>query len=170
MRLRPMLLTAGLCALALAGCGKENPKLIPQSDADRLTTLVQEAGDASATGSCDAARRAVREAEHQLAGLPRTTSRSLKANIRDWLDLLDRDIKNECGKKSATPTATATATETASPEPTESATPSATTSPSPTPSPSVSPTPTVTIDPGTGGGQGPPEEPLATGGVPGGNG
>jgi hypothetical protein len=168
MRLRPMLLAAGLCALALAGCGKENPKLIPQSDADRLTTLVQEAGDASATGSCDAARRAVREAEHQLAGLPRSTSTSLKANIRDWLELLDRDIKSECGKKSATPTATAT--ETASPEPTPSATPTATESPTATPTPSVSPTPTVTIDPGTGGGQGPPEEPPGTGGVPGGNG
>jgi hypothetical protein len=170
MRFRPQFLAAGLCAVALAGCGKENPKLIPKSDADRLTALVQEAGDASAAGSCDAARRAVREAQHQLAGLPRKTSRSLKANIRDWLDLLDRDIKDECPKTSATPTATAT--ETASPEPTESATPTETPTPTatPSPSPSPSPTPTPTADTGTGGAQGPSEEPSASGGVPGGNG
>jgi predicted small lipoprotein YifL len=168
MRFPSQLLAAALCALALTGCGKENPKLIPQSDANRLTALVQEAGEASAAGSCDAARRAVRESEHQLAGLPRKTSRSLKANIRKWLDLLDRDIKDECGKESASPTATATAT--ASPEPTETASPTETPTATETPTPSASPEPTVTIDPGTGGGQGPPEEPSPSDGVPGGNG
>ena len=95
MRFPPQLLAAGLCAVALAGCGKENPKLIPQSDADRLTALVQEAGDSSAAGSCDAARRAVREADAQLAGLPRKTSRPLKANIRAWLDHLDGPLPLE---------------------------------------------------------------------------
>jgi hypothetical protein len=166
MRFPAQLLAAGLCVVALAGCGKENPKLIPQSDADRLTALVQQAGDASGVGSCDGARRAVREAEHQLAGLPRKTSKSLKANIRDWLALLDRDIRDECGKQSATPTATPG--ETTTPEPTETATPSATATPTQTPS--ATPAPTVTIDPGTGGDQGPAAEPSATSGVPGGNG
>jgi hypothetical protein len=168
MRLPAQLLAAGLCAFALAGCGKENPKLIPQSDADRLTALVQQAGDSSGAGSCDAARRAVREAEQQLSGLPRKTSKALKANIRDWLDLLDRDIRDECGKESSTPTPTPDKTKT--PEPTETATPTETPSPTATPSPSATATPTVTIDPGTGGGQGPSEEPPGTGGVSGGNG
>jgi hypothetical protein len=168
MRLPSQLLAAGLCALALAGCGKQNPKLIPQSDADRLTALVQQAGDASTAGSCDAARRAVREAEQQLAGLPSKTSKRLKANIREWLELLDRDIRDECGKRSATATATPEATST--PEPTKTATPTETATSTPTPTASASPEPTVTVDPGTGGGQGPPEEPPGTGGVSGGDG
>jgi septal ring-binding cell division protein DamX len=169
MRFRPQLLAAVLCVLALAGCGKENPKLIPQSDADRLTALVQDAGDASATGECDAARRAVREAKQQLSGLPRKTSRQLKDNIREWLDLLDRDIRDECGKQ-VEPSPTPTETKTATPTPTETATPTPTETATPTPTATATPTPTVTIDPGTGGGGGPPEEPPGSGGVAGGDG
>jgi hypothetical protein len=169
MRFRPQLLVAGLCVLALAGCGKANPKLIPQSDATRLTALVQSAGDASAAGKCDTARRAVREADQQLNGLPAKTSRKLKANIREWLNLLEHDIRTECGKNAApAPTATGTPSPTETPSATSTPTPSPTATPSPSPTPS--PAPTVTIDPGTGGGQGLPEQPAPTGGVPGGNG
>src|SRR5918998_2945443 len=114
MRLRSLLL-AGLSALVLAGCGSENDALIPPEDADTLSSLVADAGAASNAGECDAARRAVREAERQLDALPRQTSRRLKANLRDWLEHLDGEIADDCQaepEETATPTATPEATET----------------------------------------------------------
>ena len=163
MRLRSQLIAAGLSALALAGCGSQDDALIPPQDADTLSQLVADAGQASAAGECDTARRAVREAERQLDALPSATSRRLKRNLRSWLEHLDGAIADECETQpeetptaTATPDATATATPTA--EPTEEPTATA------TPTPSATPEPTVTVDPGTGGG-GLPEEPPDTGGV-----
>jgi hypothetical protein len=152
----------------VAGCGSENDALIPAEDADTLSALVADAGAASDAGDCDAARRAVTEAERQLDALPRQTSRRLKANLRDWLEHLDGQIGDECDaepEKTATPTPTPTpeATETPTPEATETPTPEATETP--TPDATETPAPTVTVDPGTGGG-GLPEEPSDTGGVP----
>jgi outer membrane murein-binding lipoprotein Lpp len=166
MRLRSLLLAAALSALVLAGCGSENDALIPPEDADTLSTLVGEAGAASDAGECDAARRAVREAERQLDALPRQTSRRLKANLRDWLDYLDGKIADDCEappEETATPTATPEATGTPTPEATETPTPEPTETP--TPEPTETPTPTATPDPGTGD-EVTPEEPPDTGGVP----
>ena len=164
MRLRSLLIAVGLSALVLAGCGSENEALIPPNDADRLSTLVADAGAASAAGECDTARRTVREAEQQLDGLPSKTSRRLKRNLRDWLDHLDARIADECSAEpeetpEPTPTAEPTATATPTPEPTETATPT------PEPTETATPEPTVTVDPGTGG-EGGPEEPPESGGVP----
>ena len=163
MRYRSLLIAACLSAL-LAGCGSDNEQLIPQGDADRISGLVAEAGDASSAGECEDAQRAVSEAEQQLSGLPRKTAKNLKANLRDWLEYLDGQIADSCKaepEKTATPAPTAT--ETATPEPTETATPTPTETA--TPSPTASPEPTVTVDPGTGGEEG-PEEPGGSGGVP----
>jgi outer membrane biosynthesis protein TonB len=165
MAFRSPLLAAGLGALVLAGCGSENTALIPQSDADQLTARVRAAGDASAAGECATARRAVREDEQQLAGLPRTTDKRLKANLRDWLDHLDASIRDECSAPEPEPTATPAPTE-ATPTPTEAPPETPTPTPSPTPTPTPSPTtepPAATVVP-------PPEEPPGTGGVPPGEG
>jgi hypothetical protein len=160
---RSPLLAAALGALALTGCGSDNEAaLIPQDDADRLTALVSEAGDASAAGECDRARRAVTEAEAELAGLPRRTDRQLKANLRDWLEHLDGRIAEEC----ETPEPEETATPEATAAPTETPTPTPSPTPTETPVPTETPAPTVTVDPGDGGGAVPPEEPAGTGGVP----
>lgn len=163
MWFRSPLLAAAVGLLLLAGCGSDDQALIPQDDADQLTALVSEAGNASADGECDRARRAVREAELQLPGLPRKTDRRLKANLRDWLDHLDGRIAEECEApedEEETPTATPSPTETPTPTPTETATP--------VPTETATPDPTVTVDPGTGG-EGLPEEPDGTGGVSPGN-
>ena len=165
------LLAAGLSALVLAGCGSKDAALIPQAEADQLSTLVSEAGAASAAGQCDTARRSVREAEQQLAGLPRRTDRALKANLRDWLEHLDGAIVEECSaepEESETPAATPAPTET--PTETPTATPTGTPTPTPTPTETPPADPTPTVDPGTGGEEAPAEEPDATGGVPPGDG
>ena len=162
MPYRPLsLAAAALSALALAGCGSQkNDALIPQDDADELSSLVAEAGDASDAGECDRARRAVSEAEIRLSGLPRRTSERLKDNLADWLRHLDRRIAEECEKPAPEETATPEPTET----PEETATPTPTATPEETPEPTATPEPTVTVDPGTGG-EGLPEEPPGTGGV-----
>ena len=154
---RSLLLPVAL-ALALAGCGGDEAELIPQQDADLLSALVRDAGEASSAGECERARRAVAEAELQLAGLPRKTDRQLKANLKDWLEHLDERIAADCKppkpEETPTPTPTASATPTPTPTPTETATPTPT------------PTPTATTDPGNEGA----EEPAGTGGVPDGDG
>jgi hypothetical protein len=156
------LLAAALGALALAGCGSENESaLIPPDDADQLSTLVAEAGDASAAGECDRARRAVAEAEAELSGLPRRTAGDLKQNLREWLEYLDSRIAEECKAPEPDETATPEPTETPTAEPTE--TPTET--PTPTPTPTVTPEPTATVEPGDGGGTVSPEEPDGSGGV-----
>ena len=167
MPFRSTLLAAGLGVLLLAGCGSENTALIPQDDADQLTALVSEAGDAIAAGECDRAHRAVTQAEQQLGGLPRKTDRRLKKNLRNWLDHLDGRIDRDCTAPEEEPEKTATPTPTEAPA-TPTPTPSASPSPSPTPTATASPEPTVTVDPGTGG-QGSSEEPPGTGGVGGGD-
>ena len=155
-----------LGALALAGCGGENRALIPQDRADQLVSLVEEAGDASASGDCDAARRTVREAELELNGLPRRTDAALKRNLADWLAHLDAEIEGTCGRDeeaeaTATSTATPEETETPAPTPAETETPT----PTETPVPTETPAPTVAPDPGTGG-EPAPEQPPDADGVP----
>src|SRR5215207_1523457 len=124
--MRFTLLAIWLGALALAGCGGDNRALIPQDQADQLATLVDEAGAASASGECDAARRAVREAQAELNELPRRTDGKLKQNLADWLEHLDEEIERSCGQEeepeetaTATPEATETPTPTPTPTPTE---------------------------------------------------
>jgi outer membrane murein-binding lipoprotein Lpp len=161
------LLAAALGALALAGCGSDDESaLIPQDNADQLSTLVAEAGDASSARECDRARRAVSEAEAELSGLPRQTDRNLKRNLRDWLEHLDSRIAEECQAPEPEETATPEPTETPTAEPTE--TPTET--PTATPTPTVTPEPTATVEPGDGGGTVSPEEPDGTGGVGAGDG
>jgi hypothetical protein len=166
---RSPLLAAGLSAFALAftGCGSDDPGLIPQAEADQLTELVAAAGAASEAGECDTARRRVREAEQQLAGLPRRTDQQLKRNLRAWLDHLDEAIAEECSAEAG-----AEETATPAPEETPTASPTATPTETPTETPTASPTetpaepaPTETPEPGTGGEPAPTEEPDATGGV-----
>ena len=158
------LLAAALGALALAGCGSENDKLIPPDRADALSALVAEARQASDAGECDAARRAVGDAERKLAGLPRKTDKRLKQNLRDWMEYLDRRIAKECEAPQPEETATPEPTETATPEPTETATPEPTETATPEPTETATPEPTETANPDMGG-EGSVEEPPVTGGV-----
>ncbi len=119
MRLRTHHLMLGilLCALALAGCGQENPRLLRQSDADRLSNKVDEVSQLVSDGECSQARDSVDEAKQLVTELPRSTSQRLRQNLTDWLDHLDERVPRDCETKqqatpTATPTATATPTET----------------------------------------------------------
>ena len=141
---RPLLVLGLLLAvISLAGCGSEDPELIPQTRASALTSTIDEI-----TAACDAedpakAKAAVEAANQQVSELPRRVNAELKRNIRQWLTHIEDRADSDCKAKeedTPTPSPTETATET----PTETATPEPTETPAPTPSPTVEP-------PGDGG-------------------
>ena len=144
-----LLLLAGLGA----GCGSEDPELIPESRASQLTATVDRIAQACADEDADEARAAVDAANRQVSELPRRVDGSLKRNLRDWIGHISDRIDNDCEPEEEEPTPTAT------PEPTETATPEPTETPEETPAPTVTPEPTATPGPDV------PVEPPGEGGV-----
>ena len=150
-RAAPLLALA--LAAVLAGCGQDNPKLIPQSNASQLTAAVDGIERACADGDASAVRARADEAGNLVSELPRRVDQGLKENIRAWLEQIDSRADRDCqAEETPTPTPTATPTETATPEPTET--------PTPEPTETATPEPTVTVTPE------PTVEPPDPGGVP----
>src|SRR5829696_1444863 len=134
-----------LAVIPLAGCGSEDPELIPQTRASALTSTIDEI-----TAACDAedpaeAKAAVETANRQVSELPRRVDGRLKRNIRQWLSHIEDRVDSDC-KKEETPT----------PSPTETPTPSPTESPTPTET--AAPEPTATAEPPGDGGVPAPED------------
>ncbi|HKG63292.1 MAG TPA: hypothetical protein VKB28_04430 [Solirubrobacteraceae bacterium] len=155
----PLALGLLLAALPLAGCGSENPELIPATRASALTSTIDEI-----TSACDAndtakAKAAVRAANQQVSELPRRVDSELKSNLRQWLRHIDGRIEQDCAKQEEeTPTATPSPTETATPEPTETPTPEPTKTPTAKPTETPTPSPTPTVEPPGDGGVIAPED------------
>ena len=152
-----MIRLAGLlicCAAVLGGCGSDNPRMIPEDRSQALLQTVDEIDSLVADDECQEASAKVAEARAQVDELPRRVARSLKRNMRDWLDRIDARLPRDCGEQEEeeTPTATPEETET----PTATATPTATETPTATATPTATetatPEPTVTVEPGTSGG------------------
>ena len=146
-RSRHCLLGPLLCALALAGCAHENPQLIAQDRAEKLTATVDEVAQLVADHDCAGARKAVAHAERQVAELPASTSQRLRRNLRAWLNHLDERVRADCAKAKQRPTPTPTTTE----PPTTTPTPTTTVSEPPaataTSTPAATPTRTRTATP-----------------------
>ena len=127
---RPLLaLGLLLAALPLAGCGRENPELIPATRASALTSTIDRISSACDDHDPAKAKAAVEAANQQVSELPRRVDSELKSNLRQWLRHIDGRIDEDCAEAKEKPTETATPepTETATPEPTETATPEPTT-------------------------------------------
>jgi hypothetical protein len=147
----------GLVAAALlAGCGQTNPKLITQSDADRLTAAVDQIQEACTSGDAAKVRSLVSDADHRVSELPRRTDRNLKKNLNTWLAHIDSRAERDC-KPEATPAPTQTPTVTETPTETATPTPTETSTPTPTPTATETPTATATATPDNGGGVPAPE-------------
>jgi hypothetical protein len=152
-RRRSLALGLLLTAIPLAGCGSDNPELIPQSRASALSSTVDEIAAACDAHDTAKAKAALTTANQQVSTLPRRVNAKLRKNLQDWLNHIDSRLDQDCkASKSPTPTATPSATESPTETPTPSATqtPTETATPSPTASASPSPTPTVS-PPGNGG-------------------
>ena len=146
----------------------ENRQLIPQRNADQLTSLVDEAGQATAAGECDTAPHARRRGPARSSTGSRRHRPAAQANLRDWLDHLDRRSPTTCKaaagrgdrrRRSRPRPRRRTPTETATPTPTATADADAD---APT-ADAEPPTATATPAPAAAGA---PEEPPGTGGVP----
>jgi hypothetical protein len=145
---RPLLaLGLLLAAFPVAGCGSEDPELIPQTRASALTSTIDEISAACDDHAAAKAKAAVEAANQQVSELPRRVDAALKDNIRDWLKHIDERIDQDCQaeEESPTPTPTPSPTETAtpSPSPTETATPEPTETATPEPTETATPEPTV---------------------------
>jgi hypothetical protein len=160
MRPRHLHLLLGLLLLVLllGGCGKENPHLLRQSDADRLASTTDEVSQLVSDHDCAGARKAVADAQNEVTELPRSTSQSLRQNLSDWFAHLADRVRTDCKEAEETPTATPSATETPTETPTESPTKTPTETPTPTETATPTETPTATETPTTqpGGGTGVP--------------
>jgi outer membrane murein-binding lipoprotein Lpp len=142
-----------LAALLLAGCGQENPKLIPQQDADALTSRVDAIQQACASGDRTTASAGVDAARQEVSQLPRRVDAKLKHNLRQWLTQIDERVSSDCAPEATpTPTETATATPTETETPTPTPTPTATETPTATPTPTETATAAPTVEPGGDGG------------------
>jgi TolA-binding protein len=162
--MRHLALALALAAATLAaGCGQDNPRLIPEDRATALVETVDQIESACADEDVIKARRQVDEARSQITELPRRVDDQLKQNMQKWLDQIERRVERDCKaepEETVTPevteTATPEATETATPEPTETATPEPTETA--TPEPTETPAPTETPGGGEGGATAPEED------------
>jgi hypothetical protein len=155
MRRGHLLVLGMLLAVALAGCGAENRKLIPP---DRATALVETADrikQACDAGDTAEARTAVEAAKVQVNELPRQVDNRLRRNLRQWLDHIRGRLERDCKpEEEATPTPTPTETPEETPTPTPTETPEET----PTPTPTETATPEPTVEPPADGGVPAPED------------
>jgi hypothetical protein len=153
--LRRLALLAAAAALGLSGCGgDDNPRLIPQSRADRLESAVDGVAEAASRGECDAALRDVEQAKAEVLELSSRVSQRLKDNINEWLDHVEDRIPTDCeeqGDETPTTTATPEETETETPTRTPTETPTETPTKTPTETPTETPTQTPTETPTPGG-------------------
>ena len=149
-------LVLGILAIAAAGCGQSNPQLIPQSNADALNKTADAIQAACDGSDRSEARKQVRLAESEIAGLPRAVDSGLRDNLQAWVDQIQKRITSDCKSAQESPTPTQTATE----APTESATP--TSSPKPTSTPTQAPTETATQAPTEAPTQAPTESAAPT--------
>jgi hypothetical protein len=137
----PLLVLGLLAALAMTGCGQQNPKLIPQLNANALNATADKIASACAAGNPAQAEAALVAARQQIEALPRKVDRRLRRRLTSWTRHIGDRIPQDC-KKEATPTPTPTSTPTNTPTATPTETPTST--PTNTPTPSATPTPTAT--------------------------
>jgi hypothetical protein len=119
-------------ALALAGCGQQNRKLIPQTNASALSSTADRIARACAAHDRVAAQAAVRAAGDQISALPGRVDTRLRDRLRRWVQHIHGRLSRDC-KKAATPTPTPIAART--PTPTATSTPTLTPTHTPTPTP-----------------------------------
>src|SRR3982751_2723767 len=117
----PHLVPGLLAALALTGCGQQNPKLIPPLNANALSATADKIGSAGAAGDRAQTEAAVVAARQQIEALPRKVDSRLRRRLVSWARHIENRIPEDC-KTQATPTPTPTPTSTATPTPTSTAT------------------------------------------------
>src|SRR4051812_40811248 len=96
MRHRALLALALASAALAAGCGQDNPRLIPEDRAQALVDTVDQIESACSEEDVIEAQRQVDEARAQITELPRRVDPKLKQNMQDWLDQIQRRLERDC--------------------------------------------------------------------------
>src|SRR3954451_20599180 len=122
-RCRSLALGLLLTVIPLAGCGSDNPELIPQSRASALSSTVDEIASACDANDTAKAKAAVTAANQQVSELPRKVNAKLRKNLQDWLSHIGDRVDQDCKKSEPSPTATATPSQTETPSPTQTPSP-----------------------------------------------
>jgi hypothetical protein len=139
----PLLVLGFIAALALSGCGQQNPKLIPVLNANALNATADKIASACAAGNAAQAEAAVVAARQQIEALPRKVDSRLRRRLTSWTRHIQSRVPQDC-KKQATPTPSASSTPTNTPSATPTNTPTSTPTNTPTPSATATPTATAT--------------------------
>src|SRR3954470_21136624 len=118
---RHRLLALGLLLAALgAGCGKEDPKVVPAARAAKLDAAVDQITQACEAHNTLKAKAAVIAANQQVSALPRSTDANLRTNLHVWVNHIGNRIDRDCKAATPSPTPTATPSQTAAPTSTPS--------------------------------------------------
>ena len=142
-RVLPYLLAfvLGAGVAVLSACGSSNPAMIPQQNANRLKSDLDEVVAAVDANDCGRADRALSQLGADYASLPARTSVRIKRRLKDALDKLGEQANKECVKTTDTQT---TETQTTQTQTTQTQTiPTTTTETTPPTTPSTT-TPTTT--------------------------
>ena len=142
-RVLPYLLAfvLGAGVAVLSACGSSNPAMIPQQNANRLKSDLDEVVAAVDANDCGRADRALSQLGADYASLPARTSVRIRRRLKDALDKLGEQANKECVKTTETQT---TETQTTETQTTETQTiPTTTTETTPPTTPTTT-TPTTT--------------------------
>jgi len=137
----------GAGGAVLTACGSENKAMIPQLNANRLKSDLDEVVSAVDAQDCPRSDRALAQIAADLASLPAQTSVRLKHRMQEAVDKLKEQSAQECQETTETQTTDTQTTETETtatqtiPTTTVETTPTTTT---PTTTDSIPTTPTTT--------------------------
>jgi hypothetical protein len=112
-RVLPYLLAfvLGAGAAVLTACGSENPAMLPQQNANRLKSDLDEVVNAVDASDCARSERALTQLDADYASLPEGTSERLKDRLKEAIDRLGEQADREC-RETETETTTTETTET----------------------------------------------------------
>jgi hypothetical protein len=149
------LVLGAACAVLLACGSANNPHLLSPARADRLKAELDQVRNATDSGDCQTAQRAVQRLEDEITSLPSDIDPQLRQRLQEGAQNLRARVPKDCQKTTTTRTVTET-----TPTPTETTTTqtqTTTTQTETTPTTPTDTTPTqTTTTPDSGGSTVPP--------------
>jgi hypothetical protein len=153
-------LALGAGSAALLGCGSsDNPHLLSQARADRISQSLDEVRAAVHEHNCGGVSSALRRLQSQIDTLPNDTDPGLRDRLKQGATSLEGQAVKECAQTETTPTVTETTqTETTPTETTQTETQTTQTqttqtqtTTTPTTTTTIPTTPPTATEPGNGG-------------------
>ena len=159
----PLAFLLGVATAVLVACGGgSNKKLLPAVSADRLKNDLADIRQAIDQQDCQAANQGLAAFERDLARIPGSVDRRLRARLRDGKDKLAQRVPIDCEQPTTSTTTVETTTTTVPTDTSTTTTPTdttTTTTPTTPTDTTTTTTPTDTTTTGSGNGGTPPPTP-----------